>query len=130
MTLKFNPPRTIAKYALFVDRGHNKGTFKSFDKVEWAKLSWKHHTYADYGNGSDHDAKILENIDGNWYVLYDIPKGTAYTNRPWAKEAVSRWGRKPLGYTVAVAMSKEDYAEFRVKVAREQWQEELVKGSK
>lgn len=126
MTLKFNPPRTVAKYALFVDKGNGKGTFKAFDDLGWAKLSWRYNTYANYSDGSQYDAKIVENVDGEWYVLFDIPKGTSYKNRPWAKEAVSRWSGKSYGYTRAVPMSKEEYADFRVAVAREQWETERM----
>ena len=112
MSLKFTPPKQVAKYALFVDKGDGRGHFKVYNDLGYAKSSYHH-----WGKRA---AKILENVDGEWYVLFDIPKGTEYKNLPWVKETESRYyysrGQKTPR---AVPMTREEYAEWRIKVEYE-----------
>ena len=114
MTLRFEPPKTVAKYALFtVNVGNGKTTFKSYDDLGSAKNA--------YHNKYNVDAKILESVDGQWYVLFDIPNGTRYENLPWVKKVQRRFGYSynEHSYPTSVPMTREEYAEWRLKVERE-----------
>lgn len=118
MGLKFDPPRQVSRFALFVDRGETYGssrfTFKATDTLGVAKLKW-------HANGKRFDSKIVENVDGEWYTLYDIPKGTV--NPPWQQEKEAPGWRGNYKVYRAIPMSREDYADWRVKVERERIQE-------
>lgn len=123
MSLKFVPPKAATRYAIFVNR--NKPVFKAYNNLGHAKLSWRH------GARGRFDAKLLENIDGEWYVLFDIPKGTS--TAPWTKKTKRRW--TSYEFNVAVPMSRDEYAEWRLKVERERVAEsrnleQLSQGSK
>lgn len=109
MTLKFNPPKEVAKYAVFIEHHNGRGTFKSYDQVASAKNAVNYKSYYKH-------AKILENVGGEWYVLYDIdPKAD---HKPWQKEVMSRgWGSYKLWR--GVPMTREEYGEWRAKVERE-----------
>lgn len=115
MTLKFNPPKQVARYALFVDHANNRGTFKIYNDLGHAKNAY--HFAGTYNSAS----KILENVDGEWYVLFDIPAGTDYKDLPWVKET-SRYDWYTRGEKKskrATPMTREEYADWRVKVERE-----------
>lgn len=112
MTLKFTPPKTVAKYALFTETPvSGKTTFKSYDDLGSAKNAY----HAKYGV----NAKILESVDGEWYVLHNIPTGTRYENLPWVKEVESGWRTDYRKTKRAKPMSREEYAEWRLSVERE-----------
>lgn len=113
MSLKFNPPKTAGRYALFVDYGNERGFFKTYDKVGHAKSAHTHHNY-----GVQNDAKILENVQGEWFTLYDIPKGTNRNDLPWKKKRDS-WYHRNSEYKVAKSMTRDEYAEWRLAVERE-----------
>ncbi len=111
MSLKFDPPKQVARYALFVDHRNGRGFFKTYNNLGSAKIA---HTARNYR--TTYDAKILENVDGSWYVLHDVRAGTSYNDLPWVKE-VSSWRFTP--YKKAVPMTREEYADWRVAVERE-----------
>lgn len=111
MSLKFVPPKQVARYALFVDHGHGRGKFKTYDDLGSVKNAYHH--AGTYSSGS----KILENVDGDWYVLHEIPAGTQYQDLPWVKESGYSWRGTPR--KKAVPMTREEYAEWRIRVERE-----------
>lgn len=108
--LKFIPPKLVARYALFVDHGEGRGFFKSYDLLASAKLAYHAH-------GHRYDSKILENVDGQWYVLHAIPAGATYEDLPWVKKSRSNWRHRELDR--AKPMTREEYAEWRLAVERE-----------
>jgi hypothetical protein len=113
MTLKFNPPKQVARYALFVDHGQGRGAFKIYNDLGSVKNAYR---FAGHGR---YDVKILENVAGEWYTLFDIPKGTAYADLPWVKEVrTGGWYANRL-VKRAVPMTREEYAEWRLQVERE-----------
>lgn len=80
------------------------------------------------------EAFVLENVDGEWYVLYHIPEGTEEDDLPWMKDSwvntkYSYWGRqfteptyKPEEYRhekVSRPMSTDEYVDWRIKVELE-----------
>jgi len=116
MTLRFDPPRQVAKYALFVDHGNGRGFFKPYDDLGSAKNAHRWHNYNNRNN-----AKILENVDGNWYTLHEVKAGTSQNDLPWYKE-VDRYpwySSRSEKIRKAVPMTREEYAEWRVAVERE-----------
>lgn len=112
MALKFVPPKELARYAMFVDYGNGKGRFKPYDDLGSAKNAW-HHVSGRYSG------KILEFVDGDWYTLYDIPAGTTYKNLPWVKEVEAGGWHNPYKDNRAKPMTREEYAEWRIKVEYE-----------
>src|ERR1700754_2226885 len=113
MSLKFNPPQKVARYALFIDHGNGRGFFKTYNEVGFAKMAHAHRNYR-----VRNDAKILENVDGDWYVLYEVKAGTERENLPWMKEQ-NDWRHYRQGIKVAKPMTRDEYAEWRVQVERE-----------
>lgn len=114
MTLKFTPPRLVNRYALFVDYGNGNGSLKLYGDLGGAKNAWYH-------QGRRSDSKILENVSGDWYVLFDIPAGTDRNNPPWYKE-ISKYSWRNRGestYTAAKPMTRDEYAEWRIAVEHE-----------
>ena len=122
MMLRFTPPKQVARYAAFIDHGNGRGFFKTYDEVGPAKValrmqlafgSWRDTNLAQY------NAKLLEMIDGEWFTLYDIPKGT--TRLPWEKEVetYSAYHGRFSKRWQAVPMTRDEYGEFRAKVERE-----------
>lgn len=107
--IKFNPPEEEAKklprYASYA-----AGEMKTHGGIGFAKNSlnnrmWKRKD-TDEVVGENYDgspryrtiavttyAAILENIDGTWYVLYEIPEGTTRDNLPWMDDAYRSYGR-------------------------------------
>jgi hypothetical protein len=113
MSLRFDPPKQVARYALFVDHGNGKGFFKTYNELGFAKMALGHHNY-----GMSHDAKILENVEGQWYVLFDVPARTPSNNLPWKKVRTSwRWHNSES--KVSKPMTRDEYAEWRLAVERE-----------
>lgn len=124
MSLKFNPPVQVARYAIFIDHGNGRGYFKSFDELGYAKLSFYRKNNLDYERIAQYDGKILENIGGDWYVLFDVKAGTTLDDLPWYKEVRNGGYWSSRTSKRARPMTREEYADFRVKVAREQWETE------
>lgn len=112
MSLKFNPPKTTGRYALFVDWGNDRGFFKTYDNLGTAKQAHSHRNYNNRNN-----AKILELVEGSWYVLHEVKAGTPYSELPWYKEVGGSW--RTSAYKKAVPMTRDEYAEWRLKVERE-----------
>lgn len=112
MPLKFNPPKQAGRYALYVNYGNERAFFKTYDELGHAKLGLRHH----YNNRNA--AKILENIEGEWYTLFDIPAGTTTQELPWMKKRTS-WYWRNEERKVAKPMTRDEYAEWRLQVERE-----------
>lgn len=114
MALKFDPPKHLARYALFVDRGESYGgsryTFKPYDNLGHAKLGW-------HSRGTHFDSKILENINGEWYTLFDISKDA--NRAPWQKQVEAGGWRHPYKTWKAKPMTRDEYANWRIKVEHE-----------
>lgn len=77
---------------------------------------------------------ILENVDGEWYVLYHVPEGTEEDDLPWKKDSWVNpnsyyYGRrfekptyKPEDWKhekVSRPMDTEEYVQWRLKVELE-----------
>jgi hypothetical protein len=115
-TLKFTPPPAQGRYALFVGESDDNGTLRVYNDLGHAKNA-VHHTYR------AKVAKILERVGDAWYVLYEVPEGaTGYgsdkSSLPWYKELYWTYGERKK--KVAKPMTREEYAEWRLKVAEEQ----------
>jgi hypothetical protein len=113
MALRFDPPKQVARYALFVDYGQGRGYFKTYNELGHAKSAHAYHNA-----GTRCNAKILENVDGQWYVLHEVRAGMTYSDLPWVKEVSTyRWNGTP--HKKGVPMSRDEYAEWRLAVERE-----------
>lgn len=112
MTLKFNPPKQVARYALWLSNASAKYTFRTYNTLGDAKNAY-------HFRGYRQDAKILENVDGQWYVLHDIPAGTPRNELPWYKEVQGGYYSNYRTSKKAVPMTREEYAEWRLAVERE-----------
>jgi hypothetical protein len=122
-SLKFDPPARIGQYAVYYgpEFEGGQGDFRIYRDLGAAKCSW-HHVAKGWSKGSRREAKILENVEGEWYVLYDVPKGTDAEDLPWYKTvsnySYGRWDDTRIR-KAAKPMTREEYAEWRVKVERE-----------
>jgi hypothetical protein len=134
--LKFTPPKKIGAYALYVESNYGSHFFRTYNDLGHLKNAFYHHTNM-YLNFSDsatsNNAKILEMVDGDWYVLYEVPKGTKRDDIPWMRKQYraldyAYYGRlydeKPEGVNSdEVVRSKpmpiEDYVKFRIAVHEE-----------
>lgn len=70
------------------------------------------------------EAYILENVRGEWYVLYHIPEGTERNDLPWM---VDVWKHKQYGWVYhneAPTYKPEDY--IHSKVAKPMGTEEYI----
>lgn len=159
MTLKFAPPKEEAKsfprYA-----SYTSGEMKTHGGIGFAKNSLQNRLWT-YVDNPDYDASlptysysnrsqirvtrhgfILENVEGDWYVLYEVQPGLKSTeDLPWYKEFYhDRWARN-IPYTdfyrnssyyqgilekgeakiikKAVPMTTDEYVAWRVAVERE-----------
>jgi len=112
MSLKFNPPRESARYASFTygEISSERGTFKVSNNLGALKA-------ATVRNARYSNVKLFENVDGDWYLLYSVPKGSLYGDLPWVKQVGYSWRSTP--YKKAVPMTRDEYAEWRVRVERE-----------
>lgn len=144
MSLKFIPPKekSLPKYASYA-----KGVMRTHTSLGHAKqsLAYRAVDYVDYSRDYPlerySESFILELVDGEWYILYHVKKGTAANDLPWKKEFLDgieygspvsvrsdgltkdsiEW-HKSNGYVATkknVAISKEEYAEWRIKVELE-----------
>lgn len=87
-------------------------------------------------------AFLLEMVDGEYYVLHEVKEGSKFEDLPWVKEyLVGSWHNKPYtdyekdnkyyqdkiadgSYRIvhkAVPLTTDEYVNFRLAVAREQW---------
>lgn len=116
MTLRFVPPKLLAKYAVFIDHGDGRGHFKTYDTLGPAKAAYRMAEF--YGRSpSFHDGKILEMVEGEWFTLYDVPKGTE--RPPWEKDkGYGYYSRYRSGWHTT-PMSRDEYGEWRASVERE-----------
>lgn len=117
-SLKFVQPPTDKKigkpYATYSD-GFG---LKLYRTLGAAKQGLSHQIGTSWGSvGAYRDGYILEQVDGQWFILYFVAKGTTKHNLPWKKDVPQYWG----GGTTrkSVPMTREEYAEWRVKVDRE-----------
>lgn len=107
MTLRFVPPPTVARYAVYtVTHG-----LKVYDDLGSAKNAARRRSGINRRNAS-RNTYILENVNGEWFILYQINIGD--TKPPWHTRE-SAWG-----HSFAVPMTREEYAEWRIKVHEEQ----------
>lgn len=114
MTLRFNPPLTVLRYALYIKYQGGSEIFKPYRNLGSVKNS-----YHWSGHHDVEDARILENIDGEWYTLYKIdPKAD---HLPWEKEVdvyrYDRWSNNKEWRPVP--MTREEYGNWRAEVERE-----------
>lgn len=131
MTLKFNPPKPIGRYALYIERSYGDPRFRVFSNLGDLKNSFNYQVGGYGDNGAIANAKVLENVGGDWYVLYDVPAGTKNADLPWMKTSyrVYQYGYwqtlstsdDPKAHKVvkSVPMTKEEYADWRVRVELE-----------
>lgn len=156
MTLKFTPPpedaKGLPKYASYVVGAGMKTHSRLVDaKNSWRNRGWH---YAETGQLIQRydkmvperkyvtkDAFILENVDGEWYVLYTIKAGLTEEELPWMREyMVGGWNDQPYTdylkgheyYQKKIAsgeykivkkstpMTRDEYVEWRLAIQREQ----------
>ena len=155
MSLKFNPPREeqkkLPRYASYA-----AGVMKTHSSIGHAKNSLNNRMWSWTGSRENGDrqrvttyAALLENVNGQWYTLYDIPEGTTRENLPWMKEyyydgygtwsLVTDYHKSSKYYQDKfssgqyrvmkrpASMTRDEYVEWRLAVAREQWEEDEVK---
>jgi hypothetical protein len=118
MGLKFTPPKNIARYAYAIEYENSQAKFQTYDDLGSVKNAVQHAIRYDFKA-----AYILENVDGDWYVLHTYKKGDEHF--PWQKEVeIGGWHSR---YKVwrAVPMTREEYAEWRVRVERERVENEV-----
>lgn len=115
MGLKFSPPKNVARYAYAIEYTNSQGKFKTYDNIASAKLGLRAKTQ--YRANDFKAAFLLENIDGEWYVLHTFNNGDEHY--PWEKQVeVGGWSRSYKMWR-GVPMSRDEYAEWRVAVERE-----------
>ncbi len=130
MTLKFTPPQSQRYlYATFVDTQYGP-SFRVHSNLGAAKQSLYYQTGLNWAYGSAKetkwDGKVLRNIEGEWYVLHDVPAGTKRDELPWIKEVTRySYGGEPRKTKKAVPLDREEYADWRIAVDRERRAEEL-----
>lgn len=114
--LRYDPPPNVGRYAVVVDKGWYT-SFTIMNGLGHAKSSLRHAVWAWYGASSAiKGGRILEMVNGQWYTLYEVHKGD--TELPWIVKIYDQQG-KVLG-TSAKPMTREEYADFRVRVFAEQ----------
>lgn len=135
--LKFIPPKEEAqsfpRYA-----SYGTGSLKTHRTLSGARNSlnnrtadwnWKHKADATWKQGF-----ILENVEGEWYVLYHVEEGATFEQLPWVHK---RWRHKQYGWTYyeqptftpdpenyrveyfSRAMTTDEYVAWRLQVERE-----------
>lgn len=128
--LKFVPPKEedkkLPRYASYVV-GHG---MKLHGRLGDAKNSfnnrgWK---YIDTGQTEEYygqtrpvrvrvtgHAFILENVEGEWFVLYEIPEGTKRDDLPWMKEYYVDYRYNYNTSLYSDHMRQSDYYQARIK---------------
>lgn len=61
-------PRRTPKQKAHYDLGHAKNAIR-------ARCNW--------GRGTDCDTQVFELVDGDWKLLWNIPRGTLREDFPW-----------------------------------------------
>lgn len=166
MTLRFTPPpeepKGFPRYASYVVglgiKTHSrvtdaKNSFRSrgFTRYETDEVIGKNHDNSPRYKtfyGAKHSF-ILENVNGTWYVLYEIPEKTLSSDLPWMKTFIKdtkytgggvlrldvfekyEYNKKlreaePERFRLfkkAVPMTQDEYVEWRLAVQREQIEE-------
>jgi hypothetical protein len=130
LTLKFNPPPAAEPdFALFVFSNDDTGdgVMYLYKTLALAKHGWYNHAKVGYysrENGSIYLAKILRKFDGEWFTLFDVPKGTKRADLPWYGDVRYGWRKTPSRR--AKPMTNEEYAEWRLAVYKEQQETKLI----
>lgn len=131
MTLKFIPPKPIGQYALYVEGSYGPATFKIYSNLGDLKNAFYNRVgFVWRENTTCANAKVLEMVHGEWYVLFDVPKGTKKEDIPWMKTSYKKYqyghwrevSPTEEGAYKRIAsrpMTREEYADFRVKVELE-----------
>lgn len=144
--LKFVPPKEEAskfpRYATYT-----AGDMKTHTSIGPAKNSLNNRMWTSRPTGKqierygvmrdEHErvtnhAFLLENVDGEYYVLYEIKEGSKFNDLPWVKKF---WKHNRYGYTrtteptyradeytaayKAMPMSTDEYVAWRLAVERE-----------
>lgn len=138
MSLKFVPPkedRKFPRYASYAD-----GVMKTHSTIGAAKLSFNNRGW-EYTRDDDSTKRkyvtkhgfILESVNGEWFVRYEIKPGLTSEELPWMEKVYKHrqyrwtytelptWGN-PDAYTVEYRPHKvtaDEYADWRVKVELE-----------
>lgn len=112
MTLQFDPPIQAGRYALAYGN-----TMRVFNDLARAKIAWW--PLVQHRNGyRPTESFILENVEGKWFKLYEIPAGSLtppWHRRPFPNDSPSfSWNR-----VKAIPMTKDEYAAWRIQVDRE-----------
>jgi hypothetical protein len=136
MSLKFVVPpeeKTVNRYGVWVE-GYGFAVRRQLGAAK--QTAYNRAGIYGYYWGSKRDEQqtnnrivITELVDGEWYVLFDVPKGTKFKDLPWVKNTgPKRWDWQANRFVVreedaefkAVPMTRDEYAEWRVAVDREQ----------
>lgn len=119
MGLKFVPPKNVARYAYAVEYDKSQTKFDTYDNIGAAKNALQHKLSYSYGNDFK-GAYLLENVDGEWFVLHTITREIRDSGRmPWQKEVEAGGWRNSYKIWRAVPMTRDEYAEWRLQVERE-----------
>lgn len=129
MTLRFVPPKdeVLPRYA-----SYGAGQMKTHRELGPAKQSLRHRC-GSWGDRPWHaEGFILELVDGELFVLFHVPEGTKDDDLPWKSDVwkhnrynytrLTEPGWRPDEYSkskVSKAMTREQYAEWRVAVELE-----------
>lgn len=115
MGLKFTPPKNVARYAYAVEYEKSQTRFDTYNDLGSAKNALQHKL--SYRGNDFKGAYLLENVDGDWWVLYTITRDTV--RMPWHKEVEQGSWRNSYKVWKAVPMTRDEYAEWRLQVERE-----------
>lgn len=131
MTLKFIPPKPVGQYALYIEREYGPAVFKVYSDLGPLKNAFYNRVGYNYKeNATRVNAKVLEMVHGEWYVLFDVPKGTKKEDIPWMRvrhvtHRYGYWKEVKEGTEGAFKrinsrpMTREEYADWRIKVELE-----------
>lgn len=138
--LKFVPPKTDEKVPRYASYGN--GQLKSHGTLSGARNSLNNRCNSWRSTGWK-EGFILENVGGEWFVLYHVPKDAKIEDLPWMKQFYEdySYGSYSSPYTDSmkesnyyqnklkdgsaklvwkpVAMTKDEYAEWRISVEYE-----------
>lgn len=115
MSLKFVPPKNVSRYAYAVEYDQSQTRFDTFNDLGSCKNSLQHKIR--YRDGDFKAAHVLENVEGEWYVLHTIGKNDQHM--PWQKDVETGGWRTRYTVKKAVPMTRDEYAEWRLQVEHE-----------
>lgn len=150
MSLKFVPPKEdgakFPRYAVYSDgKMTTHGTMRGA-KSSWNNRSWTYVEDPDapkdyYGRSRKKVTRhsfILESVDGEWFVRYEVKPGLTFDQLPWVKQqwnAYGYWNDMPMSdyhqklvdrnersvkyRHVNKRVTPEEYADWRVAVEYE-----------